>query len=168
MSAPAQFRLASRTDLPAIVGIYNSTIPGRMVTADTEPVSVESRQGWFDQHDPQRRPLWVLDQNGEIEAWMSYSSFHPRPAYFPTVEISIYVAEAHRRKGHGRRLLTEAIARAPHYEVKTLVGLIWGHNQPSLTLFRAFGFETWGHMPRVAIMDGIERDLEIVGKRLVP
>ena len=30
-------------DLPEIVAIYNSTIPGRMVTADTEPVTVASK-----------------------------------------------------------------------------------------------------------------------------
>ncbi len=40
-------RPATEADLPAIVAIYNATIPGRMVTADTEPVSVDSRQPWF-------------------------------------------------------------------------------------------------------------------------
>jgi phosphinothricin acetyltransferase len=36
-------RHATVNDLPDITAIYNSTIPGRMVTADTEPVTVESR-----------------------------------------------------------------------------------------------------------------------------
>jgi phosphinothricin acetyltransferase len=36
-------RLARREDLPVIVDIYNSTIASREVTADTEPVSVQSR-----------------------------------------------------------------------------------------------------------------------------
>ena len=40
-------RYASEADLPAIVAIYNSTVPSRMVTADTEPVTVESRLAWF-------------------------------------------------------------------------------------------------------------------------
>ena len=56
-------RIAKAEDLPAIVAIYNSTIPSRLVTADTEMVSVASRQKWFDEHDPSRRPLWVLEQN---------------------------------------------------------------------------------------------------------
>ena len=38
MTYPA-LRLATLDDLPAIVAIYNSTIAGRMVTADLEPVS---------------------------------------------------------------------------------------------------------------------------------
>ena len=41
----AEFTLrdATEADLPAIVEIYNATIAGRMVTADTSPVTVESR-----------------------------------------------------------------------------------------------------------------------------
>jgi phosphinothricin acetyltransferase len=38
---------AVRDDLPAIIDIYNATIPGRMVTADLEPITVESRLRWF-------------------------------------------------------------------------------------------------------------------------
>ena len=41
-------RVARPEDLPLIVDIYNSTIASREVTADTEPVSVASRQQWFD------------------------------------------------------------------------------------------------------------------------
>ena len=43
-----QIRHAERDDLPRIVEIYNATIPSREVTADTEPVSVESRIAWFE------------------------------------------------------------------------------------------------------------------------
>lgn len=41
---------ACKEDLPDIVDIYNSTIAGRMVTADLEPVTVESRIPWFEAH----------------------------------------------------------------------------------------------------------------------
>lgn len=49
-------------DLEAIVEIYNSTVAGRVVTADLEPVSVEERVGWFHEHNSHHRPLWVLRQ----------------------------------------------------------------------------------------------------------
>ena len=42
-----KFSDAAFQDLPIIIDIYNSTIPRRMVTADTEPVTVESRKKWF-------------------------------------------------------------------------------------------------------------------------
>ena len=57
-------RLATPADLPAIVAIYNSTVASRMVTADLTPVSVESRQRWFEEHRPESRPLWVLERDG--------------------------------------------------------------------------------------------------------
>ncbi|UTY59525.1 GNAT family N-acetyltransferase [Massilia sp. erpn] len=161
-------RLATLDDLPAIVAIYNSTVASREVTADTEPVSVESRLAWFHEHAPERRPLWVVEQEGQdgILGWISYSNFYGRPAYSGTVEVSIYIAEAARGKGLGRYCLEEALAFAPSLNVHTVLGFIFGHNQPSLALFRRFGFDTWATLPRVANLDGVERDLLILGKRV--
>lgn len=171
--SPPIYRLARLDDLPAIVAIYNSTIASRQVTADTEPVSVASRLAWFHDHAAATRPLWVVEagmlQAGagtEIVGWLSYSNFYGRPAYSGTAELSIYLAEAARGKGLGRTLLQAAINYAPQLEVHTLLGFIFGHNQPSLALFAAFGFGTWAHLPRVAVLDGIERDLLILGKRI--
>jgi phosphinothricin acetyltransferase len=163
---PYSHRLAQITDLPHIVAIYNSTVAGRMVTADTEPVSVASRQSWFDEHAPHRRPLWVVEDAGQIIGWLSYSNFYGRPAYAGTAELSIYLHEDARGKGLGSYLLKEAIAHAPQLGVHTLLGFIFGHNTPSLKLFERFGFAHWANMPRVATLDAIERDLIIVGKRI--
>lgn len=159
-------RLAAEADLPTIVDIYNATIPGRMVTADTEPVSVASREPWFKAHDPRTRPLWVAEVDGSVVAWLSFNSFYGRPAYNPTAEISLYVAESARRRGIGRWFLNQAIVRSPQHEVKTLLGFVWAHNVPSLRLFEEFNFERWAHLPRVAVLDGIERDLIILGLRV--
>lgn len=161
-------RDAVENDLPAIVAIYNATISGRMVTADTEPVTVESRIPWFRAHNARTRPLWVVLDGDRLCAWLSVNSFYGRPAYTPTAEVSIYVAESHRRRGLGRDLLQRAIAGAPACEIRTLLGFIFAHNAPSLRLFAAHGFEPWGHLPRVAMLDGIERDLIIVGRRVAP
>jgi phosphinothricin acetyltransferase len=159
-------RDAVEGDLPSIVAIYNSTVPGRMVTADTEPVTVESRLSWFCEHSPGFRPLWVVEDDGRILAWLSFQSFYGRPAYRATAEVSVYVSEAHHREGIGSMLLERAIAQGPRLGLKTLMGFIFAHNDPSLRLFEKFGFEHWGYYPRVAELDGIERDLVIVGRRL--
>ncbi|KQV61355.1 GNAT family N-acetyltransferase [Duganella sp. Root336D2] len=161
-------RLATLGDLPAIVAIYNSTIASREVTADTEPVSVASRLAWFNEHQPERRPLWVIEEGGRdgIIGWISYSNFYGRPAYSGTAEVSIYIDETWRGKGVGRYALQEAIDFAPQVNVHTVLGFIFGHNKASLALFEKFGFETWAKLPRVANLDGIERDLVILGKRV--
>ena len=159
-------RIAHRDDLTEIVAIYNSTVASRIVTADTEPVAVESRSHWFDEHLPSSRPLWVVDKAGRIAAWLSFSSFYGRPAYRRTAELSVYVHEDSRQQGFGHYLLTQALLEAPALEVDTLLGFIFGHNLPSLALFDAFGFSRWGNLPKVALLDGVERDLIIVGRRI--
>ena len=65
-------RDATIEDLPAIIEIYNTSIPGRMATADLEPVTVTSRMEWFMAHTPERRPLWVLEVDDEVKAWFSF------------------------------------------------------------------------------------------------
>ncbi|HVI44141.1 MAG TPA: GNAT family N-acetyltransferase [Chitinophaga sp.] len=160
------YRHAIQTDLPRIVDIYNSTVAGRMVTADTSPVTVESRQPWFDAHNTDNRPLWMIDDGGENIGWMSFQSFHSRPAYSGTVEISIYLAASARGKGYGRHVLQYAIDTAPSLGIKAIIGLIFSHNIPSLKLFAGAGFEEWGHLPDVAVMDGIARSVDIIGRHL--
>jgi len=161
-----QYRIeyAVMEDLPAIVDIYNSTIQSRKVTADLEPVTVESRIRWFEEHSKDHRPLWVMRLGSEIVAWMSFQSFYGRPAYNGTAEISIYVNEKFRGIGAGSILIAKALEECPRLRVSNLVGFVFGHNEPSLKLLRKFGFEQWGLLPGVAELDGVKRDLVIVGR----
>lgn len=166
MSEKITFNYARLEDLPIIVDIYNSTIPSRMVTADTEPVSINDRLDWFNEHTPHKRPLWVVEYNGKICGWVSLQSFYGRPAYHATAEISIYLHGDFRGKGLGQKILTKIIEECPKLEIDTLLGFIFGHNEPSMRLFSSLGFEKWGHLPEVAKLDGIKRDLIIFGRKL--
>ncbi len=161
------YRDAKRSDLEKITEIYNSTIASRLVTADTEPVSVESKIKWFEEHSPEKRPLWVIeDELNEIVGWVSFQSFYGRPAYDATVEISIYLDSNQRGKGLGKEVLGFCIAKAPEFGIKTILGFIFSHNEPSIRLFKHFGFEEWANFPNIAILDDIERSLTILGKRV--
>ena len=160
------FQDATIDDLPRIVEIYNSTIPGRMVTADTELVSIEDRLNWFHAHSPSKRPLWVVKLGEDICGWVSLQDFYGRPAYGATAEVSIYLDENYRGHGLGKKVLSKIIESAPACQVDTLLGFIFGHNEPSLRLFEKFDFEKWAHLPEVAKLDGIKRDLIILGKKL--
>lgn len=160
-------RDAYGSDLPRIVEIYNSTAPGRMVTADTEPISVGSRRAWLDEHDPARRPLWVAEEEGEVVGWLSLGDFHDgRLAYHATVEGGVYVKDGHRGKGIGRRLVEEAIKRAPELGIEIITAGAFAHNEPSVKLFERFGFEKWAHFPEMAELDGVKRDLVILGLKV--
>lgn len=179
-------RHARSGDLAAIVAIYNASVAGRMATADLEPVSVASREGWFRGFSERHRPLWVACErvertarNGAQErprvraqrqtvtqpvAWLSLHSFYGRPAYDATVEVSVYCAPAQQHRGHARALLRHAAAAAPALGISTFLGYVFGHNAPSLALFESEGFARWGRLPGIATLDGIRRDLVILGR----
>ena len=161
-------RDAVEADLLAIVEIYNATVPTRIVTAEPVPTTVEARLPWFREHSSEHYPFWVAESEGRVIAWLDFKKFLPRCAYRGTAEISVYVDEEFRRRGVGQRLLEQAIARAPSLGITALVGFIFGHNEPSLKLFQRLGFERWGFFPGVAQLDGVERDLVVMGQHCPP
>ena len=156
-------RDAVEADLAAIVAIYNATIASHTVTADLAPVTVESRLPWFYAHSADYRPLWVMDVEGKVAAWLGFQPFYGRAAYNATAELSIYVSSAYRRQKIGQTLLQAAIVQSPAFGIKTLLGFIFAHNEPSLRLFGQFGFERWGYLPGVAEFESRRRDLVIMG-----
>jgi len=159
-------RDAIEGDLPAIVEIYNGVIATRVSSAQLEPVTVEGRREWFRAHSPTQYPIWVAELDGAIAGWLSFREFLPRCPYRGTVEVSVYVNEKFRRRGIGRKLLQQAIARGPQLRMHSLVGLIFSHNQPSIALFYTAGFERWGFLPGIARVDKTPRDLTIFGRHV--
>jgi phosphinothricin acetyltransferase len=160
------FTLAEENMLPDIVATYNASIPGRLATADTEPVSIESKLDWFREHQKPERPLWIIHYHHTYAGWLSFSNFYGRPAYSETAEVSIYLQPEFQKMGLGKKALTFALQQAQGCKIKTLLGFIFGHNEASLKLFYSFGFEKYALLPQVAVLDGIARDLIIVGKRV--
>jgi L-amino acid N-acyltransferase YncA len=160
-------RLAEKDDLPHIVGIYNEGILTYKATADEQPVTVASKQQWFEDHLPEHRPIWVLiNDDDELLAWFSINTFYGRPAYNATVEVSLYVRKEHQRCGYGRQLLEYAIEQAPGLGINCFLGFIFGHNEGSIRLFKNFNFEEWGHLRDVAFLNNQLCDLIILGRRI--
>lgn len=160
------FEDATPADLELIVDIYNSTIATRMVTADTEPVACEDRLDWFMAHNPATRPLWMVKDGDDVIGWVSFNNFYGRPAYKGTSELSIYLHENARGKGFGKTVLEECLRRAPGLGIQNLLGFIFEHNAPSMKLFINAGFEIWGRLPGIAVMDGNPYTLIILGKKV--
>lgn len=157
-------RRATIDDVPAITDIYNQTVG--VAHANFEPVSLDAKIWWFNEHGA-NRPIFVLsDQEGVILAWLSLSDYSPRPAYYPTSEVSLYVHEHHKGKGLGAALLEHACECAYRCDIKNLVALIFAHNKPSLALFEKYGFVPWGCLPKVCLSEGKLCDVLILGKTI--
>lgn len=161
------FKHATICDLAFIVDVYNQTIPSRMVTADTEPVTIESRQSWFDAHNVQARPLWLISYQDKPCGWVSLSTFYGRPAYAKTVEISLYIHTDFRGKKIGQSAVRYVERFALEHNIENILCYIFAHNLPSLSLFNKMDYQQWGYLPNVAILDNNHRDLVILGKSIV-
>lgn len=150
-------RLAQIDDLPAIVDVYNQSIPSRQSTGDTEPLRVVDRVSWFREHRPQKHPIFVAEVDGQVAGWCSLSAYRPgRAALRFTAEISYYIAPAHHRQGIGTALLKHALAACPALQFRHLFAIVLENNEASLRLLEKMGFEKWGYLPRVANFDGKE------------
>jgi phosphinothricin acetyltransferase len=136
-----QVRHATEADLPAIVDIYNQSIPGGWSTADTEPVTVADRVEWFRKFDPARRPIWVAEIDMRVAAWASLSSFYGgRPAYNATAELSLYIATAYHRRGIGKAFKRWVIEQCPPLGVTTLLSMHFDHNEATRRINESLGF----------------------------
>jgi len=156
---------ATLDDLPFIVDVYNSTIASRQITADLQPVSVESRFAWFEQHNPQKRPLWLIKYDNQPCGWVSLSSFYGRPAFNKTVEISLYLHQDFRGKKIGQTAVQEIESFAKQAGIDAILSYVFGHNIPSIKLFEKMQYQQWALLPKIAELDGVKRDLVILGKR---
>jgi L-amino acid N-acyltransferase YncA len=156
MTAPmVTIRAATITDLPAIVAIYNEAVAQRFATADLDPVTIADRSQWFHDHDPASYPIFVAEREGTVSGWCSLSAHRPgRAALRRTAEISYYVRAADRGRGVATALVQHAIDQAPRLGKHVLFGILLERNDASIRLLKKCGFELWGRLPDVALIEG--------------
>jgi len=161
-------RDATEDDLPAIVKIYNESIPGGKATADLEPISVESRRKWFREFDSAHRPCWVAEEDGKVLGCVYLRSFYAgRPAYDKTAEISTYLSSTAQGNGLGTLLKKRMIAACPRLGVENLLSFYFDHNEASKCINEKLGFQTAGHLSEIADVFGEKRGL-VIGVLRIP
>jgi L-amino acid N-acyltransferase YncA len=104
-------------------------------------------------------PWLVVEEEGQI-AGFAYACWHrSRPAYRWSVDVSVYIAAANRRQGHGRRLY-EALfedLRERHFHV-ACAGITLP-NEASVALHEGLGFEPVGVYREIGWKAGAWRDV---------
>jgi len=160
-------RIAEKTDLPDIVAIYNQAVPTRCSTANTIPWTVEGRTPWFNEHEPNRHPIFVGVIHNQLIGWCSLSAYRPgRLALRFTAEISYYIDTAYQRQGIGSAMLNHALGVCPSLHIKNVIAVIIDRNEASKKLLEKLGFQQWAYLPRVLDFDGQEFGEFYYGKRV--
>lgn len=158
------FSYAVREELPKIIDIYNQAVPTHISTADTSPVTVESKIIWFESYNQTTRPIWVMKIENSIVGWVALEDFYGRPAFKSTAEISLYIDENYQGQGLGQQALDWVFSQLENCEVTTIMAYVFHHNEASQKLFFKNGFERWAHLPSIANMDDELYSLDILGR----
>ena len=158
-----QTRIATTSDAAAIARIYNDGIEDRIATFETTPRTAENICAWFDGV----HPIVVVEDENQVIAFASTSTYRPRACYDGIAEFSIYVAREARGRAAGRLALETLITMAEPAGFWKLVSRIFPENQNSLKLVRSLGFREVGIYEKHGQLDGVWRDVVIVEKLLM-
>ena len=156
-------RLAELSDAVSLAAIYNEGIEDRVATFETRPRSEEDVRGWFDG----RHPIVVVENDGQVVAFASTSTYRPRDCYAGIAEVSVYVGRDFRRRGAGRAALDALIKEAENRGFWKLVSRVFPENKASRELIRSLGFREVGIYERHGQLDGAWRDVVIVERHLL-
>ena len=148
-------RLASPGDAEAIRAIYNVEVLGSTNTFDMVARTKEQQEAWLLEHRGVHPAIVAVehgpDAQGHIGAqgeivlgFGSLSPYRERSGYAATAENSVYVDRAQRGTGIGRALLAELLTLASAHGFHSVIARIAGHNETSVGLHRAAGFELVG------------------------
>jgi len=141
-------RPATSADLPGAAAIYDEQVRTGISTFDLDPPAVSTWQHHLDSTEPGDHFL-VAGHDGEVVGFAYSSSYRPRPGYRLTRETSVYLAEAARGEGLGRRLYDDLLTRVAADGIHVALALIALPNAASVALHEACGFEHLGTMREV-------------------
>ncbi|CAN5607110.1 GNAT family N-acetyltransferase [soil metagenome] len=130
-------RSADGDDADAIRAIYEPIVRHTAISFEIDPPTVES----IAQRISDSRAWLVCVRDEEVAGYAYAAPFHPRPAYRWSVEVSVYIAEAHRGTGVATALTAALLGELrAQGSVNAFAGIALP-NPASVRLFESFGFE---------------------------
>ncbi|HYL37434.1 MAG TPA: arsinothricin resistance N-acetyltransferase ArsN1 family A [Bryobacteraceae bacterium] len=156
-------RPAALHDAEAMARIYNQGIEDRVATFEIRPRSTQDVEGWFDG----AHPIVVVEEDGQLIAFASTSSYRTRECYAGIAETSVYVSRSFRCRGAGRVALRALIQAARAAGFWKLLSRIFPENAASRALVRELGFREVGVYEKHGRLDGQWRDVVIVERLLL-
>lgn len=153
-------RAARPTDAAAIAAIYaphvlhgTASFETEAPTADAMLARMAASAGLFP---------WIVAAEGECVLGYAYATqFGTRAAYGWAVETTIYLADAARRRGTGRRLYGGLVDTLRAQGFVQAIGRIALPNAPSVAVHQAVGFRRVGELRAIGWKHGGWIDVEL-------
>ena len=148
-----RIRDATKSDVPAILGIYNDVVTNTTAIYDERPSTLDERQAWFEARS-KNFPVLVGELNGDVVGFSTFGEWRSRWGYRFTVEHSVHVRADCRGKGFGRQLIEVLFPRAAAMNVHMMIAHIDSAAVASLRLHEKLGFKNVGTFREVGKMRG--------------
>jgi len=162
-------RLVEIGDAQALLNIYNPEVIETTVTFDLVARTLEEQEDWILAHQVTHPCIVAVNEEddlGEIGAngdkilgFAVVSPYRERPAYFTTVENSVYVHRGARGRGVGQKLMEELVKTATESGFHSIIARIVGENSGSIRLHENVGFKLVGTEIEVGRKHGIWLDV---------
>ena len=151
-------RMATPDDGAQVAEIYRPIVAETAISFEEEPPTAAEMVRRIEAGTSQA-PWLACESGGRIFGYAYASRHRERAAYRWSVDVSVYVREAHRRTGVGRALYTSLFA------LLRLQGFCAAHagitlpNPASVRLHESMGFRPAGVYPLVGFKQGAWRDV---------
>jgi len=155
-------RDAIDSDLDPILAIHNAAIRASTAIWTDDEVPRREREEWFAAQRAAGNPVLVADVDGVVAGYATYAPWRGKSGYRHTVENSVYLADEFQRRGLGRALMVELIARARAAGHHVMLADIEAGNSASVRLHESLGFAHVGRLPEVGTKFARWLDLAIL------
>lgn len=159
-------RDAERSDVEAIVSIYNDVLATTAAIWREQPTSVVERERWLEDKQAAHYPVLVAADASGVLGFIACGPFRDWPGYAKTMEHSIHVRPDVRGRGVGALLLTSVEERAREIGIHVMVAATDAANEGSIRFHQRAGFVEVGRMPEIGQLRGDWRDLVLIQKVL--
>jgi phosphinothricin acetyltransferase len=162
-------RDAEPRDLPEIQRIYAHHVLHGLASFEEQPPDLAEITRRYESVRNPGLPYLVAEEAGRVQGYAYATPYRPRIAYRFSLEDSIYVDDAARGKGVGRRLLTELVEGCARLGYRQMIAVIGDSgNAGSIGLHAAVGFERTALLPSVGFKFGRWVDVVFMQRALGP
>ena len=138
-----------KKDWASVSRIYRQGIATGIATFETEVPSFEK---WDKKFIATCR--LVAEINDQVVGFAILSRVSDREVYRGVAEVTVYIAEEHRRKGIGKTLLVALIKESEKKGFWTLQAGIFSKNIPSIKMHEQCGFRVVGIREKIGQRNG--------------
>lgn len=142
-------------DVPGIQAIYAWHVANGLASFEEVPPDCDEVARRRADVLARALPYLVAEDGGEVLGYAYAAPYRSRSAYRFSVENSVYVKHDAPRRGIGRALLSELIARCQQLGLRQMIAVIGdSNNRASIGLHAALGFHPVGILRDVGFKHG--------------